>query len=78
MPAFLFSLLLMTASMLISMLLVKRTKTKAAGIEAFDFPQCEDGTPQNIIFGDAWADGPMVMWWGNLRTKKIKASGGKK
>lgn len=78
MPAFLISLLLMAASMLLTMLLVKRSKPKPAGIEEFDFPQFDDGTPEAVFFGDTWATGPMVVWWGNLRTKKIKAKAGKK
>lgn len=77
MPAFLVSLIMMAVSYLLTMLLVKPNKVKPAGIEDFDFPTFKDGTPETVLFGDGWIEGPMVVWYGNYRTKKIKA-GGKK
>jgi hypothetical protein len=77
MPPFLVSLILLAVSTLLQMILVKPNKVKSAALEDFDFPVMEDGEPQGVLFGDAWISGPMVLWYGNYRTIKIK-SGGKK
>lgn len=50
---------------------------KASVLSDFDFPQVDEGTPQMVVFGEVWTDGWMVLWFGNLRTTKIKASGKK-
>ena len=62
---------LFIVSFALSSLLVKGQKRKPAGLEEFEFPQADEGTPQAVVFGDAWTSG-FVPWWGNLRTKKIK------
>lgn len=67
----------MAVSMLLQMLLVKPNKVTPAALGDFDFPLKEDGTPECVLFGDGWVTGPMVCWFGNYRTVKIK-SGGKK
>lgn len=53
-------------------------KQKAAALEDFDFPQVDEGTPQAVIFGDVWIEDWHVLWYGNLRTSKIRSKGGKK
>lgn len=68
----------MVASFLISSLLVKHQKVKPAALSEFEFPQVEEGTPQSVPFGQVQNKGWMVLWWGELATKKIKSSGGKK
>jgi hypothetical protein len=60
-----------------SFLMPKPDKPKPAGLDDWDFPQVEDGTPETVVFGDGWLEGPMVCWYGNYRTIKIKAKGGK-
>jgi hypothetical protein len=67
----------MVGSYLIQSFLVPTQVVAPSTLEDFDFPQSEDGTPQAVLFGDAWTSGWMVLWYGNFRTKKIKA-GGKK
>jgi len=62
----------MVASTAIQALLVKPQKVKPAALEDFDFPQAQEGTPQAVYFGDCWTDGWMVLWYGNMRTTKIK------
>lgn len=74
---FLIQLVLLVASYLIQALVTPRQKVKPAALEEFDFPQVTEGTPQAVMFGDGWAQGWFVLWFGNLTTKKIK-SGGKK
>lgn len=64
-------------SYVIQSLLVKRPHIKPASIDDWDFPQSDEGTPETVFFGDCWGTGPMVIWYGNYRTKKIKSSGGK-
>ena len=68
---------MLVVSYIIQSLLVKTPKIKPAALKDWDFPQADEGTPQMIIFGDAWATGPMVVWYGNYRTKKIKSKGKK-
>lgn len=51
---------------------------KAAAFEDFDFPQCEEGTPQCVVFGDVWTEDWMVLGVGDYRTEAIRKRGGKK
>lgn len=48
-----------------------------AKLSDFNFPQITEGTPQQVVFGDAWLADWMVLGYGNYRTTPIKASGGK-
>lgn len=77
MPLWAFGLLFMVVSQVISGFLVKKSQQQPAGMEEFDFPQEEEGTPQAVFFGDCWTKGYQTIWHGNIRTIKIK-SGGKK
>lgn len=67
----------MVASYVVNSFLMKQPQQKPASADEFDFPQSEEGTPQAVLFGDAWTTGYQTVWHGNMRTKKIK-SGGKK
>lgn len=44
-----------------------------AAIGDFDFPQCDEGTAQSVVFGDCWSAGWMVLGYGNLRSEPIYA-----
>mgnify|MGYP003112364701 CR=1 FL=1 len=77
MPLFGWALVLMVASYTIQSFLIKKQNPQAVGIEDIDFPQAEEGTHHAVFFGDNWTTGYQVLWYGNMRTKKIK-SGGKK
>ena len=70
---FLVTLALFIASYILSALLVKGQVQKPAALEEFEFPQADEGTPQAVIFGEVWTPGWQVLWYGNLRTKKIKS-----
>ena len=74
---FLVALALFVASFLLSALLVKGQRQKPASLEEFDLPQANEGTPQGVAFGDIWSPGWQVLWFGNLRTKKVKSKGKK-
>lgn len=51
---------------------------KKHSMEEMNIPQAEEGTPQAVFFGDCWTSSWFVLWYGNLRTSKIKSKGGKK
>lgn len=70
------ALIMLVVSYVIQSFLVKKPKVKPAALEDWEFPQSDDGTPQPVVFGDCWVS-PMVLWYGNYRTIKIKAKGGK-
>ena len=72
MPLFAWALVFLVASTAVQALLVKPQTVKAAAAEDFDFPQVGEGTPQAVFFGDCWTDGWFVLWYGNMRTGKIK------
>lgn len=75
---FLWAIGMLIVSYAIQILITPKPEApKAAAFEDFDFPQMEDGTPQAIVFGDVWSPDWTVLWYGNYRTSKIKASGGK-
>lgn len=77
MPLFAWALVLMVASYAIQSLTIKKQNAKATALEEIDFPQSEEGTPHAVFFGDNWTAGFQVLWYGNMRTIKIKG-GGKK
>lgn len=77
MELFLIAVLALVASYVIQSFIAKGQKVKPASIDDWEFPQADEGTPQPVVFGDAWLSGPMVMWYGNYRTEKIKSKGKK-
>lgn len=74
---FLITLAILIVAAILTSLLVKTPNQKPASLEEFEFPQADEGTPQAVIFGDVWTPGWQVLWYGNLRTKKIKSKGKK-
>jgi hypothetical protein len=72
--------LALAVSYVIMSMLMKTQKAKPAGLDEWDFPQVDEGTPKAIIFGDRWTEAAFVCWYGNYRTSKIQAAaaGGKK
>lgn len=77
MPLLAIAFIMLVVAYVIQSFLVKTPKVKPAAIGDWEFPQSDEGTPQTVVFGDAWLTGPMVMWYGNYRTKKIKSRGKK-
>lgn len=51
---------------------------KPAGISEVTAPTAEDGREIPVAFGSPFINGPNVVWYGDLKTKAIKAKGGKK
>lgn len=70
------SIVMLVASFALSAIMMKKNRQKPAALEDWEFSQGDEGTEQVVIFGDAWSS-PFVLWWGNYRTKKIKAQGKK-
>jgi hypothetical protein len=56
----------------------KPPKPKPVALEDLEFPQFEEGTPVEVIFGDCWTESWMVLGVGNYRTTEIRSKGGKK
>lgn len=56
----------------------KPPKPKPASLSDFDIPIAEEGRPIPVVFGTILVTGPNVLWYGDLRTKAIKSSSGKK
>lgn len=77
MPLFAWALIFMVVSVILQAILIKPQTVKPAALEDFDFPQVDEGTPQAVYFGDCWTEGWMVLWYGNMRTTKIKGKGKK-
>jgi hypothetical protein len=74
-PLFLIAVLMLVVSYVIQAVMAKKQKIKPAALSDWEFPQSDEGTAQTVFFGDCWATGPMVVWYGNYRTKKIKGGG---
>lgn len=55
----------------------KTTSPKPAAIDDFDMPVANEGTEQEVIFGDCWTGNWMVLSYGNLRTSKVTTKSGK-
>lgn len=49
-----------------------------AGIGDFDVPTAEEDRTIPVVFGRVWIKGPNVVWYGDLKTQKVKKKGGKK
>ncbi len=51
----------------------KPVKPKPTALEDIQFPQFEEGTPQEVVFGDCWTESWMVLGVGNYRTSEVHA-----
>lgn len=78
MPAFLWALAATVASFFITAAMMpKPQNAKPSGLESFDFPQTEEGTPQAVFFGDVWTEDWQVLWYGSYRVQPIYGKGKK-
>lgn len=72
-------IVIMIAAALLSYALApKPVKPKPASLAEFDVPQSKEGQHFSWIFGTCFVRDATVASWGNLRSKPIKAKGGKK
>ena len=51
---------------------------KPVGLDELDVNTAEEGSPILAIFGKPWIKSANCVWYGDLRTTKIKSKGGKK
>lgn len=73
------AIFMLVASMVINMAMApKQQGPTPTAFDDIDFPQAEEGTPQGVIFGDAWIPNWCVLAVGNYRVTEIHAGGGKK
>jgi len=67
----------MVVSLVVSVLMAPKAKNqKPAGIEEFDIPTAKLGRDIPVLFGRKMMKSPNVVWYGNLRTRRIRKSGG--
>ncbi len=73
------NLFLLVASYVISYAMrPKPVVPKPTAFEDIQFPQFEEGAPQEVCFGDTWTSSWMVLGVGNYRTTPIVKKSGKK
>lgn len=63
------------AAVFIAQAMAPKIKSKPAAFEDFEFPQFEEGSPQEVWFGDVWTESWMVLGTGNFTTRKIRKDG---
>lgn len=56
----------------------KPYSTPPAGLDELQVPTAEEGSEIPVLFGCRDIRGANVVWYGDLKTKRIKSSGGKK
>ena len=56
----------------------KPQNAPAAGINEIKVPTADEGREIPVLFGCREIKSPNVVWYGDLKTKAIKAKGGKK
>lgn len=78
MQALIYIAVLIVSAIISYALAPKPPKPKPASLSDFDIPLAEEGRPIPVIFGTVTVTGSNVLWYGDLRTKPIKAKSGKK
>jgi len=58
--------------------LAPKPQTPPPGDISSQMPTAEAGREIPVLFGTRIIGQPNVVWWGDITTKKIKSSGGKK
>lgn len=77
-PATWFYIIMLVVSLVVSVAMrPKPQNAKPPALVDFSVPTAEEGREIMKIFGTVWIDDPNVLWYGDLRTKPIKAKGGK-
>ena len=74
-----YEILILVASYLISAAMKPKARKAPDAVSALDsdftFPQADEGTPQAVIFGEAWLPNWSVMWHGNYRGTPYQQQG---
>lgn len=70
---------ILVVSAFVSMAMMPKPEVpKPAELTDFDAPTAEEGRPIPVVFGTVRVTGPNVLWYGQLTTRAIQKSGGKK
>lgn len=72
---FIWAIALLVVSYAIQALTAKKpvnTDAKPNTFEDFNIVQFEEGTAQPVVFGDAWIEDWMVLYYGQLRIEPIR------
>ena len=69
--------IMLVISILSYVLRPKPPTPKPALLEEFDLPSPDEGTAQRVIFGERRKKQWEVLWYGNMRTDRIRTSSGK-
>lgn len=56
----------------------KAKTTPPAGLDSIKAPTAEEGREIAVLFGCREIKSPNVVWYGDMKTDKIKSEGGKK
>jgi hypothetical protein len=73
------SLAIMVVAMILQYALTPKPQAPAAAtLNDVSIPTTQIGTPVAVAFGEVWVDDSNVLWYGDLTTAAIYASGGKK
>jgi hypothetical protein len=65
-------IVLVVSAFISAALAPKPPKPKPASLEDFDVPVAEEGRPIPVVFGTVTITGANVLWYGALRSTKIK------
>ena len=69
--------ILVVAAILSYALTPKPQTTPPDTLSDVSVPTIEIGKPVSVAFGDVWIDDSNVLWYGDLSSQPIHASGGK-
>ena len=67
--------------LIVSYLITPKPKRSDPTVQALgddDFPLADEGSEIPVPFGEVVLAAPNVVWWGDVRTREIRSSGGKK
>lgn len=71
-------LIIMLIALIAAVAMMPKPKNaKPPSLQDFDVPTAEDGREVIDVMGTVWIDDPNVIWYGDLTTLPIVASGGK-
>jgi len=64
---------LLIVSYIITALITPKQKSQPpATLAEFSVPTVDEGTPQEVVFGDVWMSNFTVLWYGDLSSKAIR------
>jgi hypothetical protein len=71
-------LILAAGAMVASMLFMPKRRAEPPKTNSLEIPTTEAGVPIKVIFGRRRITDPHVVWYGDVRVKKVKVNQGSK